>query len=58
MSIRRWLILAGLLGVGACGTGPVGVCTVDDQTGGQVCTFDASTPLQDYGSEPTFLPEN
>ena len=58
MSIRRLLILGALLGVAACGTGPAGVCSFDDQAGGQVCTSDPSSPLQDYGSEPTFVPEN
>ena len=47
MSIRRLLILGALLGVAACGTGPAGVCSFDDQAGGQVCTSDPSSPLQD-----------
>jgi len=45
MSITRLLFLAGLLAVGACGTGtgPNGICYTD----GTECTYESATPPGD-----------
>jgi hypothetical protein len=56
MSIKRLLLTAGLLAIGACGTGPNGICTVDQGTEGPVCTYEPGTP--GGGSLPVYnLPE-
>ena len=44
MTINRLLLLAGLLAIGACGTGPNGICVVDQGTEGTVCSIDGGTP--------------
>jgi hypothetical protein len=48
MSIKRLLLLAVLVAIGACAMGPTGICTMDpnvDGTGGMTCTADLGTPL-------------
>ena len=45
MSIKRLLLLAGLLAVGACGTGPNAICAVDPNTEWTTCSSDIGTPL-------------
>jgi hypothetical protein len=50
MSINRWLVLAGLLAIGACGPNPSALCVVDDQnvnldTEEQLCTPSLGTPV-------------
>jgi hypothetical protein len=51
MSITRLLFLAGLLAIGACGTGtgPNPICAVDQETQWTTCTLEESTL-------PTVLP--
>jgi hypothetical protein len=48
MSITRLLLLALLVALGACATGPIGICTLDPNangTGEMTCTSDAGTRL-------------
>jgi hypothetical protein len=51
MSIKPLLVLAGLLAIGACGTGtgPNPICAVDQETQWTTCTLEESTL-------PTVLP--
>jgi hypothetical protein len=44
MLITRLLVLAALFAIGACGTGPLAICTVDQTIEGTACTSVVGTP--------------
>jgi hypothetical protein len=49
MSLNRWLLVAGLLAIGACGPDPSALCVVDEQnvdldTEERLCTPTLGTP--------------
>ena len=58
MSITRLLFLAGLLAIGACGTGtgPNPICAVDQETQWTTCTSETSTLTSEASTLPTVLP--
>ena len=58
MSIKRLLLVAGVLSVGACGGwGPTGACYLDDQLQDQVCASVPATSQPSSGNLPIAEPE-
>lgn len=45
MLITRLLVLAALFAIGACATGPLAICTVDQTIEGTACASDVGTPV-------------